>query len=412
MIRAGQASAARKRYRELAPVLNEQSRRRFVALEARALGRGGVSLMARITGLARSTIYHGLSDIRRNVSAPPGRIRNEGGGRKKKALQDPSLVVDLKSLVEPVTRGDPMQPLLWTSRSLRNLVTELAKKGHAVCPTVVGDLLRGMGYSLQANSKTREGGKHIDRDAQFGYINTQAKAFLAANEPVISVDTKKKELVGNFKNNGREWRPKDTPERVNIHDFIDPKLGRAVPYGVYDINNNVGWVSVGTDHDTASFAVHAIRRWWRTMGKKRHSKATRLMISADGGGSNGYRVRLWKVELQKLADELKLPITVCHLPPGTSKWNKIEHRLFSFITINWRGKPLRSYRTIVQLIAATTTDTGLTVRAELDENKYPKGVKVSDAQLATVNLSPHSFHGDWNYTISPSRKKSPRQKPN
>jgi hypothetical protein len=412
MIRAGQASAARKRYRELAPVLNEQSRRRFVALEARALGRGGVSLMARITGLARSTIYHGLSDIRRNVSAPPGRIRNEGGGRKKKALQDPSLVVDLKSLVEPVTRGDPMQPLLWTSRSLRSLVTELAKKGHAVCPTVVGDLLRGMGYSLQANSKTREGGKHIDRDAQFGYINTQAKAFLAANEPVISVDTKKKELVGNFKNNGREWRPKDTPERVNIHDFIDPKLGRAVPYGVYDINNNVGWVSVGTDHDTASFAVHAIRRWWRTMGKKRHSKATRLMISADGGGSNGYRVRLWKIELQKLADELKLPITVCHLPPGTSKWNKIEHRLFSFITINWRGKPLRSYRTIVQLIAATTTDTGLTVRAELDENKYPKGVKVSDAQLATVNLSPHSFHGDWNYTIAPSRKKSPRRKPN
>ena len=402
----------RKRYREMAPVLNEQSRRRFVALEAEALGRGGVSLMARITGLARSTIYHGISDIRHNVSAPRGRIRKEGGGRKKKASQDSTLLVDLKSLVEPVTRGDPMQPLLWTSRSLRKLVAGLAKNGHEVCPTVVGDLLRSMGYSLQANSKTREGDKHIDRDAQFSYINTQAKASLTADEPVISVDTKKKELVGNFKNNGREWRPKGTPEPVNVHDFIDPKLSRAVPYGVYDINNNVGWVSVGTDHDTASFAVNAIRRWWRTMGKKRYPKAKRLMITADGGGSNGYRVRLWKVELQKLADEFKLPVTVCHLPPGTSKWNKIEHRLFSFITINWRGKPLRSYRTIVQLIAATTTDIGLKVRAELDENKYPKGIKVSDAQLAAVNLSPHSFHGDWNYTISPSRRKSPRRKLN
>jgi Rhodopirellula transposase DDE domain len=404
MIQAVQIRAARKRYREMAPVLNEQSRRRFVALEAQALGRGGVSLMARISGLARSTIYHGLSDIRRKVSAPPGRVRKEGGGRKKKVFQDPTLADDLKSLVEPATRGDPTQPLLWTTRSLRNLVKGLAKKGHEVCPTVVGNLLRDMGYSLQANSKTREGDKHIDRDAQFQYINTQAKAFLAANEPVVSVDTKKKELVGNFKNNGREWRPKGTPELVNIHDFIDPKLSRAVPYGVYDITNNVGWVSVGTDHDTATFAVNAIRRWWRAMGQKRHPKAKRLMITADGGGSNGYRVRLWKIELQKLADELKLPITVCHLPPGTSKWNKIEHRLFSFITINWRGKPLRSYRTIVQLIAATTTDTGLKVRAKLDENKYPKGVKVSDAQLAAINLSCHSFHGDWNYTIAPSRK--------
>jgi Rhodopirellula transposase DDE domain len=409
MIRSAQAGAARKRYREMAPVLNEQSRRRFVALEAQALGRGGVSLMARISGLARSTIYHGLSDIRDKVSAAPGRVRKEGGGRKSKTSQDRTLVVDLKHLVEPVTRGDPMQPLLWTTRSLRNLAEALAKKGHKVCPTVVGDLLRGMGYSLQANSKTREGSKHIDRDAQFQYINTQAKAFLAAHEPVISVDTKKKELVGNFKNNGREWRAKGTPELVNIHDFIDPKLSRAVPYGVYDITNNVGWVSVGTDHDTATFAVNAIRRWWRAMGRKRHPKAKRLMITADGGGSNGYRVRLWKVELQKLADELKLPITICHLPPGTSKWNKIEHRLFSFITINWRGKPLRSYRTIVQLIAATTTDAGLKVRAELDENKYPKGVKVSDAQLAAVSLSRHSFHGDWNYTIAPSPKK-PRRK--
>jgi hypothetical protein len=394
----------------MAPVLNEQSRRRFAALEAEALGRGGVSLMARISGLARSTIYHGLSDIRHKVSAPVGRTRKKGGGRKKKAIQDPTLVGDLKSLVEPVTRGDPMRPLLWTSRSLRNLVEALAKRGHNVCPTVVSDLLRGLGYRLQANSKTREGSKHIDRDAQFQYINTQATAFLAANEPVISVDTKKKELVGNFKNNGREWRPKGAPELVNVHDFIDPKLSRAVPYGVYDITSNAGWVSVGTDHDTASFAVNAIRRWWRTMGKKRHPKAKRLLITADGGGSNGYRVRLWKVELQKLADELKRPITVCHLPPGTSKWNKIEHRLFSFITINWRGKPLRSYRTIVELIAATTTSAGLKVRAELDENKYPKAVKVSDAQLAAVKLSGHSFHGDWNYTISPTRKKSPGKK--
>ena len=404
MVRVAQARAARKRHREMVPVLNERSLRRFVALEAKALGHGGVSLMARISGLARSTIYHGLSDIRDNVSVPPGRVRRAGGGRKKKSSQDPTLVADLRSLVEPATRGDPMQPLLWTSRSLRNLVTELAKKGHKVCPTVVGVLLRGLGYSLQANSKTREGGQHIDRDAQFQYINTQAKTFLAANEPIISVDTKKKELVGNFKNNGREWRRHGKPELVNVHDFIDPKLSRAVPYGVYDITNNVGWVSVGTDHDTASFAVNAIRRWWRTMGKKRHPTAKSLMITADGGGSNGYRVRLWKVELQKLADELKLAITVCHLPPGTSKWNKIEHRLFSFITINWRGKPLRSYRTIVQLIAATTTDAGLTVRAELDENKYPKGVKVSDLQMAAVNLARHSFHGDWNYTISPHRK--------
>jgi Rhodopirellula transposase DDE domain len=408
MIRSAQVRATRKRYRELAPVLNEQSLRRFVALEAQALGRGGVSLMARISGLARSTIYHGLSDIRDNVSAPAGRIRKDGGGRKKKASEDPTLVADLKRLVESTARGDPMQPLLWTIRSLRNLANELANLGHKVCPTVVGDLLRSMGYSLQANSKTREGGQHIDRDRQFQYINTQAKAFLAANEPVISVDTKKKELVGNFKNGGREWRRNGTPELVNVHDFIDPKLSRAVPYGVYDVTNNVGWVSVGTDHDTAAFAVNAIRRWWRTMGKKRHPKAKRLMITADGGGSNGYRVRLWKVELQKLADELKLPITVCHLPPGTSKWNKIEHRLFSFITINWRGKPLRSYRTIVQLIAATTTDAGLKVRAELDENKYPKGIKVSDLQMAAVNLTRHSFHGDWNYTVSPKRN-NPRQ---
>ena len=406
MIDSAQARAARKRYKAMAPVLDEQSRRRFVALEAQALGRGGVSLMARITGLSRRTIYHGLSDIQSRESPGPGRVRKRGGGRKSKVLEDPTLVADLRKLVEPMTRGDPMQRLLWTCRSLRNLVKELAAEGHTVSPTVVGNLLRDIGYSLQANSKTREGDQHIDRDAQFRYINARATSLLIANEPVISVDTKKKELVGSFKNNGREWRPKGIPEEVKVHDFLDPKLGRAVPYGVYDINNNVGWVSVGTDHDTACFAVNAIRRWWKMMGKRRHPQARRLMITADGGGSNGYRVRLWKTELQRLANDLRLPITVCHMPPGTSKWNKIEHRLFSFITINWRGKPLRSFRTIVQLIAATTTEAGLTVRAELDENKYPKGVKISDAELAAVNLQRHKFHGDWNYTILPAVKKS------
>jgi DDE family transposase len=412
VIRSEQIRAAKERYREMAPVLDEQSRRRYLAMEARSLGHGGVVAMARIAGVARSTIYHGRSDIEGKVTAAPGRVRKPGGGRKRKVEQDPKVLDALKALVAPSTRGDPMMPLLWTSRSLRSLSRELGRQGHAICPRVVGVLLRELGYSLQGNSKTKEGSQHIDRDAQFHYINDQAVAFLKAGEPVVSVDTKKKELVGNFKNNGREWRPRGKPEEVNVHDFIDPKLARAVPYGVYDIRNNLGWVSVGTDHDTASFAVHAIRRWWKTMGRKPHPDATRLMISADGGGSNGYRVRLWKIELQKLANELKLPITVCHLPPGASKWNKIEHRLFSFITINWRGKPLRSYRTIIQLIAATTTEAGLKVRAELDENKYPKGVKVSDAELATVNIAPHDFHGEWNYTISPSRHTSTRRKRN
>ena len=359
--------------------------------------------MAEISGLARSTIYRGLIDIRDKTTAPAGRIRKIGGGRKRKVDQDKTLLRDLKALVEPATRGDPMRPLLWTNRSLRHLSEQLGKLGHEASHTLVGELLRDLGYSLQANSKTKEGSQHRDRDAQFHYLNAQASAFLASNDPIISVDTKKKELVGDFKNNGRQWRPKGKPELVNVHDFIDPALSRAVPYGIYDIANNVGWVSVGADHDTAAFAVNAIRRWWRSMGAKRHQKAKRLMISADGGGSNGYRVRLWKLELQKLADEIAMPITVCHLPPGASKWNKIEHRLFSFITINWRGKPLRSYRTVVRLISATTTETGLRVRAELDKKKYPKGVKVTDAELASVKLMPHAFHGDWNYTISPRR---------
>jgi len=408
MIRGSQERAARARYREMAPDLDERRLRRYVAMEAKSLGHGGVAVMARISGLARSTIYHGLSDIRDKVGVPPGRVRQPGGGRKSKVSQHAGLLAALKKMIAASTRGDPMGPLLWTSLSVRRVAEELTHQGYPISHRVAGELLRRIGYSLQANSKTKEGSQHIDRDAQFQYINDRAEAFLVAGEPVISVDTKKKELVGNFKNAGRTWRPEGQPDLVNVHDFIDPKLARAVPYGVYDVTNNLGWVSVGTDHDTASFAVHAISRWWKTMGKKRHPDATKLMISADGGGSNGYRV--WKIELQNLADELKLPITVCHLPPGTSKWNKIEHRLFSFISINWRGKPLRSYRTIVQLIAATKTDTGLKVRAELDENKYPKGVKISDMQLAAVRITPHAFHGDWNYTISPRPKLSGKTK--
>ena len=395
------AQAIKQRYEALSPVLHERGRRWFAATEARAYGYGGVSVVARITGIARSTIERGMREMEAKGLMAAGRSRRPGGGRKAKRSEDATLLPDLQRLVEPATRGDPMRTLRWTSKSLRHLAQALQERGHSVCPHVIADCLRELGYSLQANRKTREGGNHMDRDAQFHYINDQATAFLAAGEPVISVDTKKKELVGNFKNQGREYRPKATPEAVNVHDFIDPALGRAVPYGVYDIADNKGWVSVGTDHDTASFAVHAIQRWWDTLGQTRYPKASRLMITADGGGSNGHRVRLWKVELQNLANALGLPITVCHLPPGTSKWNKIEHRLFSFITLNWRGKPLRSFKTIVQLIAATTTTADLTVRAELDKNKYPKGVKTSDAQLAAINLTRHEFHGDWNYTIAP-----------
>jgi len=393
--------AIRMRYEAVQPVLNEQGRRRFAAAEALAWGRGGIVLLSRITGLARSTIYSGVKDIGNGRLAGPDRVRKAGGGRKKKTATDPTLLSDLKALVEPDTRGDPMKPLLWTTKSLNHLVQALKQKGHSVCQNVVRKLLHSMGYSLQSNRKTLEGGQHADRDAQFNYINTQVKDFLLSDDPVISVDTKKKELVGDFKNNGQEWRPKNTPENVRVHDFIDKELGRAVPYGVYDIRNNAGWVSVGNNHDTASFAVNAIRKWWSTIGKQRYPNAKRLLVNADGGGSNGYRVRLWKVEIQKLADELGIPITVCHLPPGTSKWNKIEHRLFSFITISWRAKPLRCFRTVIETIRATTTETGLKVDAELDENTYPLGVKVTKMQLAAVNLSAHAFHGEWNYTIAP-----------
>jgi hypothetical protein len=397
----GLRTGIRRRYQELSQALDERGKRFFAAAEARAFGYGGVSVVSRITGIARSTTLRGVQEIETKVKLSPGRIRQAGGGRKAKVLEDKTLLPELERLVEPATRGDPVRLLRWTSKSLRHLAQALKARGHAVCPHVIADCLRELGYSLQANSKTREGSRHMDRNAQFHYINDQALVFLRAGDPVISVDTKKKELVGNFKNQGREWQPKGTPEAVKVHDFIDPKLGRAVPYGIYDIADNKGWVSVGTDHDTASFAVHAIKRWWLTMGRVRYPKANHLLITADGGGSNGHRVRLWKIELQNLANSLRLPITVCHLPPGTSKWNKIEHRLFSFITINWRGKPLRSFKTIVQLIAATTTTTGLAVRAELDEHKYPKGVKISDAKLAAINIRHHTFHGEWNYTVSP-----------
>jgi transposase len=399
-------SAIRLRFKTLGPVLDERGRRRFAAAEALAAGHGGVTAVSRATGIARSTINRGLAELRDEavLAVPPDRVRRAGGGRKTLTATDGTLLGDLQALVEPVTRGDPMAPLLWTAKSLRKLAAELQACGHRIGHNVVAKLLRELGYSLQANRKTLEGASHPDRDAQFNYINDQVKAALAAGQPAISVDTKKKELVGDFKNNGRDYRPKGDPEKVRVHDFKIPELGRAAPYGVYDIADNTGWVSVGIDHDTASFAVNSIRRWWQTMGRKRYPKARRLMISADGGGSNGSRVRLWKIELQALANELDIDITVCHLPPGTSKWNKIEHRLFSFITQNWRGRPLVSYQTIVQLIAATTTKAGLTVRSELDTNLYPKGRKVADADMDALNLQRHTFHGEWNYTIKPQSK--------
>ena len=395
------SESIRQRFEALDPVLDEQGRRRFAAAEALALGHGGVTLVANITGIARSTINRGLAEIAENRVAGEGRVRRPGGGRRAKTVENPAILEALKGLLEAATRGDPMSPLLWTSKSLKKLVVALCGMGHKVCPNVVAGMLRGLGYSLQSNRKTREGSKHPDRDGQFQYLDAQMKAHIAEGSAVISVDTKKKELVGDFKNAGRELRPKGEPELVRVHDFIDKKLGRAVPCGVYDIADNKGWVSVGIDHDTAAFAVNTIRSWWLALGKARYPNARRLMITADGGGSNGARVRLWKVELQKLADEIGIPITVCHLPPGTSKWNKIEHRLFAFITKNWRGKPLVSYQAIVQLIGATTTEKGLKVRALLDTNSYPAGLKVSKAELAAVAITRHEFHGEWNYTLSP-----------
>ena len=397
----------RARYEKVRDSLNERARRLFAASEALVYGYGGIAAVSRATGMARKTIGKGLKDLQeieaagRQPDTLKGRIRRPGGGRKKLTEKDPTLLPDLKELVESTTRGDPESPLLWTARSLRNLVTALADKGHKVAPQTVSTLLKQLGYSLQSNRKRLEGAQHPDRNAQFEHINEEVRRQLEAKEPVISVDTKKRELVGSYKNKGRELRPKHDPEIVRVHDFVDKKVGRATPYGVYDIGEDEAWVSVGISHDTAEFAVETIRTWWKEMGESRYPKASSLLITADGGGSNGYRLRLWKVELQKLADELQIPIRVCHLPPGTSKWNKIEHRLFSFITQNWRGKPLVTHQVIVELIASTKTRKGLTVRSRLDERHYAKGRRISDKQLAEVNLIPNEFHGDWNYTVAP-----------
>ena len=396
-------AAITRRFAAVRPVLDERSRRLVAASESAAIGRGGISAVSRATGVSRQVIRQGMAELSETGVRPPGRIRRPCGGRKKTAAGDPALARDLERLVEPVTRGDPESPLRWTCKSLRKLAEELRGMGHQTSHSMVGRMLHDLGYSLQANSKTMEGTKHPDRNAQFEYLNRRIKRQLQQHLPVISVDAKKKELVGNFNNNGRELRPRGDPEKVRVHDFIIAELGRANPYGIYDIARNTGWVSVGADHDTAAFAVQSIRRWWSSMGRAAYPRATRLLITADAGGSNGAGVRLWKLELQKLADETGLRIAVSHLPPGTSKWNKIEHRLFSFISQNWRGKPLISHEVIVQLIAGTTTAAGLTVHSELDTASYPRGVKVSDREVAQIDLRRDKFHGDWNYTLHPRR---------
>jgi len=396
------AGSLTRKFEVLTRVLDERTRRLVAAAEAQAIGFGGVTAVARASGLSRGTVIRGMVELKTAPKPSRGqRIRRKGAGRKRTVDQDATLKRDLEALVEPVTRGDPESPLRWTCKSVRQLASQLNKAGHRTSHRMVAELLHAMDYSLQANRKTLEGAAHPDRDAQFHHISSKIREFQTAREPVISVDTKKKELVGDFKNNGRELRPKGDPEKVRVHDFVIPELGRAAPYGVYDVTQNAGWVSVGVDHDTAAFAAQSIRRWWESMGAEAYPKAGKLLITADSGGSNGARVRLWKLELQKLADETGLEITICHLPPGTSKWNKIEHRMFSFISQNWRGKPLVSHQVIVNLIAATKTKTGLRVRAELDPGKYPKGVKVSDKEVAAIRLERDKFHGEWNYTILP-----------
>ena len=396
----------RRKYKSIGDMMDERMRRQWAATEAVALGWGGVSTVAAATGLARNTVMAGVREINHRRRYPRtkivDRIRSAGGGRKPLTQTDPELETALLALVDPATRGHPESPLRWTCTSTAKLAEQLQRQHHPVTDRTVATLLKKAGYSLQSNRKTQEGASHQDRDAQFGYINRQVIAFQKELQPVVSIDTKKKELVGEFYNAGREWRPKGDPETVNVHDFPDKKLGKAIPYGVYDLLNNEGWVSVGIDHDTAEFAVASIRRWWQTMGTRRFPRATKLLITADGGGSNSSRNRLWKVVLQDLADELDLVLQVCHFPPGTSKWNKIEHRLFCFITKNWRGRPLTTYKTVVNLIASTTTKSGLRVQAAIDENNYPTGIEVSDEQLARVNITRDSFHGEWNYTISPS----------
>jgi hypothetical protein len=398
----------RSKYSALKSVMDERMRRQWAGAEAEAYGWGGVRAVSTATGLSPNTIRKGMAELkaRRLVPKTPveKRLRREGGGRKRSTEADPGLSAALERLVAPATRGDPESPLRWTAKSTARLAEELTRQGHAVSASTVGRLLKADGYSLQATRKTKEGAQDPDRNEQFEHINATVLAFQRQRQPVISVDTKKKELVGDFANKGREWQPKGEPEEVRVHDFIDKKLGKAIPYGVYDVSENEGWVSVGIDHDTARFAVAAILRWWQRLGSKRYRGARRLLIIADGGGSNGSRSRLWKVALQELAEQLGIEIQVCHLPPGTSKWNKIEHRMFSYITQNWRGRPLVSHEVIIQLIASTTTTTGLKIHAALDKRNYPTGIKVSDEDLAAINLTAGDFRGDWNYSISPAPK--------
>jgi hypothetical protein len=393
----------RRRFQLLAPALNERTRRLWAATEAQSLQRGGVSLVARATGISRSVIAAGLGELKERRWLSNERIRQRGGGRRRLEQSDPLLRKELENLVDPGSRGDPESSLRWTCKSVRKLAAELVARGHAVSHQTVAELLREMDYSLQGNRKNREGGSHPDRDAQFQYIARQVRRQQRAGGRVISVDTKKKERVGDFKNAGREWRPKGRPEEVRVHDFIIEELGRATPYGIYDLTANRGWVSVGIDHDTSEFAVESIRWWWRQSGCRLRRRVQQLLITADCGGSNGNRVRLWKWELQKLADEAKLAVRVCHFPPGTSKWNKVEHRLFSFITQNWRGKPLTSHATIVSLIGSTRTRGGLKVTCRLDRKKYPSGLKITNEQMASIRLKPDNFHGEWNYTIHPRK---------
>jgi transposase len=394
------------KFSAILPHLDERQRRLLMGAEARALGHGGIRLVARAAGVGESTVSRGVSELDAG-GAPLGRTRRPGGGRKRAVQADPGLRSALLALVEPDERGDPMSPLRWTTKSTRTLAAELTRCGHRVSADTVGDLLRAEGFSLQGNVKTLEGAGHPDRDAQFRYLNEQARAHRDGGQPVISVDTKKKELVGLFASSGRQWRPSGEPVKVSTHDFEDRQLGKAVPYGVYDTAANTGWVNVGTDADTAAFAVESIRRWWQAAGRDAYPHADRLLITADAGGSNGYRPRAWKTELAALAAQTGLAITVCHLPPGTSKWNKIEHRLFSHITMNWRGRPLTSHEVIVNTIAATTTRAGLRVHAELDTGRYPTGMKVSDVQMAALPITRHAFHGEWNYTLHPAQTPGP-----
>jgi transposase len=392
-------SDLRKRYKTLFKHLDERQRRLLAAADAKQLDRGGISMVARASGLSRPTIYKGLQELQEK---PLGRVRREGAGRKYIEEVDPTILRRLEELIAPATRGDPMSPLRWTSKSTRHLEQILNQEGYEVSRAAVARILYELDYSLQGGSKTLEGKQHPDRNAQFEYINKITKRFFRKGDPVISVDTKKKELIGKYRNGGKEWQPQGEPDEVLVHDFPDKVLGKVIPYGVYDVGQDSGWVNVGTDHDTASFAVESIRRWWRRMGKPMYSDAQALLICADGGGSNSHRSRLWKVELQQLSNELGIKITACHFPPGTSKWNKIEHRLFSHITMNWRSRPLVSHDVVVNLIGSTKTHSGLRVKARIDKQKYPTGIVIPDEEMEELNIKRHTFHGEWNYTISPS----------